>query len=275
MLIDRKMYTKSLCMSELRVMRTRLAQTHFFDARSGPDYASFVFVRQGTATVHTLGRTLEFAEGSLFYIPEGQRFSAVWNGAPGIEFFSLHIINRKLDLQTATRYTLQRVDAMSTSETCARIEEIYALFAAEDRIARIRAVGLYYGLYADILPYLQPEPSRKSHPALVEAIAYIEANYARDFDIGQLAAEVCISESRLYHLFKQELGTTPGRFHNQLRLERATAALRSTDRTVADIAEENGFHSAAYFRETFKAMTGQTPSEYRMLVRSGEPESEA
>lgn len=270
MLIDRKRYTKTLCMSELRVMRTRLAQTHYFDARGGSDYASFVYARQGEAAVHTLGRTQDFAEGSLFYIPEGQRFSAVWSGSPGIEFFSLHIINHKLDLQNTARYSLQRIDAMSTPETGARIEEIFRLFATEERIARVRAIGQYYDFYADVLPYLCAEPTVKHHPALLEAIAYIERHYAQNFDIRRLAAAVCISESRLHHLFKQEMGTTPGRFHNQLRIERATVALRSTDRTVADIAAENGFHSAAYFRETFKAMTGLTPSEYRALVKSGE-----
>lgn len=275
MLVDRKAYTKTLCMSELRVQRTRLAQTHYFDAKSGSGYASFVYARQGTAAVNTMGRTMEFTEGSLFYIPEGQRFSAVWSGSPGIEFFSLHIINRKLDLQKTDRYVIQRIDAMSTPETGTRIRAIYDLFATEKRDDRVRAVGLYYGFYADVLPHLQAEPPMKRNPVLTEAMAYIENNYAQNFDIRHLAAAVCISESRLHHLFREELGTTPGRFHNQLRIERATAALRSTNRTVADIAAANGFHSATYFRETFKAMTGMTPSEYRALVRAGEQEGEA
>ena len=103
MLIDREYYTKTLCMSELRVMRTRLAQTHYFDALGGSAYASIVWASCGSATVHTHGRTYEFAEGSLFYIPEGLQFSAVWNGTPGIEFYSFHIYNHKLDLKNTAR----------------------------------------------------------------------------------------------------------------------------------------------------------------------------
>lgn len=273
MLIDREKYTKTLCMSELHAVRTRLAQTHYFDAMDGAAYAGIVWACRGSATVHTHGRTYEFAEGSLFYIPEGLQFSAVWSGTPGIEFYSFHIYNHKLDLKNTARYALQRVDAMSIPETGARVEEIFRFFAG-DRVSRVRAVGLYYGFYADILPHLQAEPTVNHHPALLEAIAHIESHYTEHFDVGRLAAAVCLSESRLHHLFKNELGTTPGRYHNQLRIERAAAALRSGDRTVADIAAENGFNSSAYFREQFKAMTGMTPAEYRTMARHGEQNEE-
>ncbi|MBQ8416491.1 MAG: AraC family transcriptional regulator [Clostridia bacterium] len=33
-----------------------------------------------------------------------------------------------------------------------------------------------------------------------------------------------------------------------------------------EIAERCGFHFSSYFRETFRQITGLTPSEYRMLV---------
>lgn len=270
MLIEQKIYKKTLCMTELRVLRTHLAQTHFFDSRGGSAYASIVWAAQGSVAIHTYGRTIEFSEGTLFYIPEGQRFSAVWSGSPEIEFFSFHIFNHKLDLKNTTHYALCAIEARSVPETDARVKEIFDLFASGDRVNRVRAIGRYYDFYADVMPHMQIEPAAKYHPALREAIAHIESHYTEPLDVGRLAAAVCLSESRLHHLFKKELSTTPGRYHNQLRIERAAAALRRSDRTVADIAAENGFCSAAYFREQFKAMTGMTPAEYRSLARIGE-----
>ncbi|MBQ8398045.1 MAG: helix-turn-helix transcriptional regulator [Clostridia bacterium] len=274
MFVSSKIYTKTLCMSELHVGHRRMAQTHYFDTANGSEFTSFVFVRRGAVAVHTLGRTLEFAEGSLIYIPEGQRFTAVWRGSPEIEFFNFHIINRKLDLANTDRYVIQRIDALSTSETEAIFRQIFDLFATEQRVDRVRAIGLYYGFYADVLPHLRAEPPVKHNPALLDAAAYIEQNCAADFDIGALAARVCVSESRLYHLFRRELGTTPVRLRNEFRVERAAQALRATDRSIDDIAAENGFHSPTYFRETFKTFTGLTPSEYRALARAGEADGD-
>ena len=86
--------------------------------------------------------------------------------------------------------------------------------------------------------------------------------------MGTLAAAACISESRLFHLFREELGTTPVKFRNEIRAERAAQALRSGTASIDEIAMTHGFHSTVYFRETFKRVTGMTPSEYRTMARS-------
>lgn len=52
-----------------------------------------------------------------------------------------------------------------------------------------------------------------------------------------------------------------------MRVIRASRALHLSDDPIDTIAERNGFHSAAYFRETFKQITGMTPSEYRQSFR--------
>ncbi len=275
MFVSSTIYTKTLCMSELHVGHRRMVKTHYFDTSNGSEYTSFVFVRRGAVSIHTLGRTLEFDEGSLIYIPEGQHFTAVWRGSPEIEFLHFHIINRKLDLANTDRYVIQRIDALSTPETEALFRQVFDLFATGERVDRVRAIGLYYGFYADVLPHLRAEPPVKHNPALLDAIAYIERHCTEDFAISTLAARVCVSESRLHHLFKRDLDTTPIKLRNEFRVEQAAQALRVTERSVDDIAAACGFHSPTYFRETFKAFTGLTPSEYRALVRSGEQGSEA
>ncbi|MBQ3127258.1 MAG: helix-turn-helix domain-containing protein [Clostridia bacterium] len=259
MFISSTIYTKTLCMSELRVGRLRMAQTHYFDTSRGSDYTSFVFARRGAVSIHTLDRTLDFAEGSLIYIPEGQRFTAVWRGSPEIEFLHFHIINRKLDLANTDRYVIQRIDALSTPETEAIFQRVFALFATGERVDRVRAIGLYYSFYADVLPHLRAEPPVEHNPILRDAIAYIERHCTEDFAIRTLAARVCVSESRLHHLFKRDLNTTPIKLRNEFRVERAAHILRSTERSIEDIAAACGFHSPTYFRETFKAFTGLTP----------------
>ena len=260
---QRILYDKKLCMTELRVEHTVFSRVNYFEAVEGRQDSSFIYIVKGSVILNAMGQRLAADIGSLLYIPEGQRYSAVWQGMPEIEYYAFHIISKTYDLTNTDRYAIQRIDLLSTPDTGALFHSVFDLFATEERIQKVRAIGMYYQFYADVLPHLHPMPPIKYNAALLTAIAYIEQNYATDFDMDTLAAAACISESRLYHLFREELGTTPVKFRNEVRVERAAQALRAGDASVDEIASLNGFHSTVYFRETFKGITGMTPSEYR------------
>ncbi|MBQ8509997.1 MAG: helix-turn-helix domain-containing protein [Clostridia bacterium] len=268
-MVETAVYAKKLCMSELRVQRSLFRNSHYFDAGAGNANSSIGYVVKGSVELSMMGRHYHLDAGSLFYVPEGIRYNSIWRGCPEIEFYGLHIISHKPD-PTAERYALQHIPALSTPETGDKIREIFELFATGDRVNKVRALGLYYTFYAGLLPYLETEAPQKYNPALISAINYIEAHYASDFSVDELAVACCVSESRLYHLFKSELRTTPVKYRNEYRIEKAAAALRHGTLSIDDVAETNGFNSAAYFRETFKDFTGLTPSEYRGMVQSPE-----
>ncbi len=263
-------FDKKLCMSELQVEHTYSSRMNYFEAVEGRRDSSFIYIVKGNVTVNAVGQRLSADAGSLLYIPEGQRYNAVWQGTPEIEYYAFHIISKTYDLTNTERYEIQRIDQLSDPETGALFRAVFELFATEERISKVRAIGMYYYFYADVLPHLHAVPAIQYNAALHAAIAYIEQNYSEDFDMGTLAAAACISESRLYHLFREELGTTPVKFRNEIRVERAAQALRAGDRSIDDIAASFGFHSTVYFRETFKRITGMTPSEYRFASRNPE-----
>lgn len=72
-----------------------------------------------------------------------------------------------------------------------------------------------------------------------------------------------LSESRLYHLFRKEMGISPIKYRNEIRVEKAANELRKRNKQISDIAFECGFNSMTYFYEVFKAHTGMKPSEYQ------------
>ena len=264
----RLFYEKKLCMTELQVEHAFFARANYFEAIEGPLNSSFIYIVKGCVTLNAMGQHLSADVGSLLYIPEGQRYHAVWQGNPEIEYYAFHIISKSYDLTNTDRYAIQRVDAMSTPETEAVFRTVFDLFATEERIQKVRAIGMYYHFYADALPYLHASSPVKFNSALLSAITYIEENFDSDFDMSAVCAAACISESRLYHLFREELGITPVKFRNEIRVERAAQSLRAGDTSIDDIASANGFHSTVYFRETFKGITGMTPSEYRAASRN-------
>ncbi len=259
------LYSKKLCMSELRVSHTHYGSAHYYDAGAGKLHSSFGFLVRGEGTLSSAGKTIRLHEGDLFFIPEGIRYHSVWHGQPDVEFYTFEIISRRPDDSTPS-YAMAHIPALSNAETEACFAEIYRLFATDERIEKIKALARYYDFYAKVLPHLSPEPPLAQNSALNSALDYIEQHAQLDFDVAALAAHCCVSESRLYHIFKSRLGTTPVRYRNEIRVENAAHYLRTTDSSIDRIAELCGFHSAAYFRETFREFTGLTPTEYRSMA---------
>ncbi len=261
-----KTFSKHLCMTDLQVQLLEYSHHHFFDATGGKSNSSICYLEKGSLTLQSLHSTLILPEGSLFYIPDGARYHALYTGTPEIKQYCFHIIQRKFDLSEDTYHPAQRIDALSTPETGALFRNIYELFATEDRLRQIEGLGLYYGFYAKLLPLLQAVPFVQYSRCVREAVGYIETHYQKEFSMETLAAACYVSPSTLFHRFKKELGSSPVQFRNQIRIEKATADLRNPDLSIQQIALQNGFRSATYFFEVFKNHSGLTPTEYRRLL---------
>ena len=251
---------------ELVFEKNHVSNSHCFDASNGKINSCFAFVKKGTVTLNSADCQIEIPEGSLFYIPDGVRYNSVWSGKPNIEYYCLHMITNKYDLLSQENYAIQHIPQFSNPNTEAIFDEMYALLKTKDRINEIKAIGMYYILYSDIMPHLKTVTPATHNPALISAMEYIEKYYAENFDINELATFCCISESRLHHLFQSELKTTPIKYRNQLRIENATVDLLRSNDSIEKIAEKNGFHSTTYFRKIFGQYIGISPAKYRKQV---------
>ena len=256
-------YAKKIGIKELIIEKSHLSISHCFDANSGKIHSSFGFIKKGTVVLNFMGNQIRIPSGSLFYLPEGVRYNSIWSGEPDIEYYSIHMVSNKYDLLLRENYAIQYIPEFSTSETEAVFDEIHELFSTGNHIHEMKAVGMYYTLYANVIPYLKSVVPTAYNPVLISAMDYIEKNFSNNFGINDLAAFCCISESRLHHLFQSELNTTPMKYRNQLRVENAASDLLNSSYSMDKIAEINGFHSTTYFRETFRQYMGISPGKYR------------
>lgn len=85
--------------------------------------------------------------------------------------------------------------------------------------------------------------------------------------IEQLARLVGTNEKRLSSEFRDNLGQTVFEYLRDERLRIAQRLLSSTLLSIARIAEEIGFSSAANFATAFRERFGMTPSTYRHQLR--------
>ena len=82
-------------------------------------------------------------------------------------------------------------------------------------------------------------------------------------DLTSLARQLGLSYSRFRRAFRVHTGSSPRQYQLQIRINRAKALLRDTDRSVAEIAEQVGFSAAYYFSRLFSQWTGCSPLKYR------------
>jgi AraC family transcriptional regulator of arabinose operon len=97
-------------------------------------------------------------------------------------------------------------------------------------------------------------------PRVQRAVNHLAAHIAKPFHLSDLAAHCGLSSSRLSHLFQAELGTTPQRFSEKLRLEFAAQLLAQTNLSVAEVAAEVGYEDPLYFSRRYRRAFGHAPS---------------
>jgi len=95
------------------------------------------------------------------------------------------------------------------------------------------------------------------------AIALVHKQPAHPWTVKELAREVGMSRTRFADRFHDLIGLAPMTYLTEWRLQRAAVALRTSHRSVAEIAYASGYVSQAAFTRTFKERFGRSPNAFR------------
>ena len=115
-------------------------------------------------------------------------------------------------------------------------------------------------------------PSGKSRSLLLPALEYIHSEYPNEnISIEYLAGLCGIKSAYFRRIFGSCLGTSPLKYINTLKLNRAKELLSSGLYTVTAAMELSGFRDPSYFSRLFREDTGMSPSEYKKGGESTPP----
>lgn len=95
------------------------------------------------------------------------------------------------------------------------------------------------------------------------ALLLIAQSYQQEIRISQLAHACAMSESHFRKVFAETMGISPLEYVNRYRIRRAMHMLKSTNDSVASIAENCGFLSLTTFNRNFLRHNGVTPTQWR------------
>lgn len=97
-----------------------------------------------------------------------------------------------------------------------------------------------------------------------QLLQYINFNYSNIISLDDLSVLAKVNKTTLISIFKELYATTPIRYINRIRLQKAKELLVNTDTSIGEIADLIGFQSIHYFSRYFKSKENCTPIEYRM-----------
>lgn len=96
---------------------------------------------------------------------------------------------------------------------------------------------------------------------------YIDTNYMNNITLDKLSEIVFMNKFHLVHSFSKYKGISPIQYLINRRVEEAKKLLIDSKLSLEDIAAKAGFSSQSYFNQTFKKLTGMTPTQYRRLKK--------
>ncbi|WP_254053650.1 GlxA family transcriptional regulator [Singulisphaera sp. GP187] len=100
---------------------------------------------------------------------------------------------------------------------------------------------------------------------------WVVEHLAEDLSNERLAERVWMSPRNFARVFRREVGVTPARFIERLRVEAARRRLEESAGSIEQVARECGFGSADSMRRSFVRVIRVPPSDYRARFQSEPP----
>ena len=240
-----------------------------FDNRLGLSQCSLCCLLRGSLRIDAGGRVIEAHGGDLVYFPHRRRYVSHWRDNAECIALYFNFQHRAID-----RYAVRLLPGDPEPfyfQTLPRGEDYPAFFKklledyqTPDR--HLAALADAMALYSRMCDAMARENVPPVQDAIETALIYIETHCTEEFSIADVARKCGLSESRLYHCFREATGASPIEYKNRERIRRAIELLPDAQMSIEDIAEKLNFSSPAYFRRIFKKYAGGQPSDYRHIA---------
>lgn len=147
------------------------------------------------------------------------------------------------------------------------IDVAFGLGSAEDALVPL-AVGTLMLFVEEARRRGLMDDGARLHPAVAAAREVVRQRLHERIGLKDMAEAAHVTPEHLVRLFRQELGTTPGRYLWGERVRAGVHLLEHTRLPVGEIAARAGFQTASHFSRHVQTSAGLRPGELRRRLWS-------
>ncbi|MFE3545524.1 helix-turn-helix domain-containing protein [Nocardia sp. NPDC059177] len=230
-------------------------------------------VLRGGAQVEHAGHRVELTPGAMIFYDTAQPIR--WRSDVLIEDLTIRVPRQRV-----ADYLGVRAEALPAGRVIGaggagsmlagyfrRVADLHATDPGAAAVLAASGVDLF-GAAAAIAAGREPGRAQSDAVSRQQVLNYLHAHFTDPgLSVDRIAAGCRVSRRTLYRLVGEVEGGL-GAMLRRLRVERARALLEAGDqRSIATVATAAGFPNERQFYRAFRAATGMTPGEYRIVAR--------
>lgn len=221
---------------------------------------SFLYIEEGEYIYHFENKSLKVYSGDVLFLPKGSKYEykIISSNTKCFQFeFNLKLNEQILSYQTPT--LLSKKNSEKASKYFSKL------------LTSFRKGNEGFFKSCSIIMYclsLVKDSGEKYKSKIKPAIDYIEQNYTLEFSASFLSSLCNISASQLRRLFQSEIGMSPLKYRNSLRMKEASALLKSRELSVSEISDILKFDTPYAFSKAFKNENGISPKAFQLKNRN-------
>jgi AraC family transcriptional regulator len=236
-------------------------------AQHAHDAPLISLVLQGNATEETKARSRELSSHNLLYTPpyetHGHRFLT-----PG-RWLNIQFTPRWFGRFGANIGSLPSVSVLVAGGSLVNwASRLGAEIRQPDSVSELAIEGALLLLLSDLTRLSSRGERRRPRWFQVVEDA-IEASIAAPPSMTDLAALAGVHPSHLLRTFRQYHGCSVATYVRRRRIERARAAIASSELPLSMIALDAGYADQSHFTRVFRQAFGETPGQYARSLKRG------
>lgn len=126
--------------------------------------------------------------------------------------------------------------------------------------------SVVHELFKSMFQKIHAENLGNIHSTIIKLLEYIDDNYQRDIGLAEIADNFEMNPAYLSILFKEQVGMSYIKYLTKVRMDHAKRLLLEGYK-VGEVSEMVGYSNYRYFCDVFKKHEGQTPNEFKGVVR--------
>ncbi|GGG08203.1 AraC family transcriptional regulator [Paenibacillus abyssi] len=158
------------------------------------------------------------------------------------------------------------IDIKDNGEMAGLFRQLITLRENSAFIARLREKAVLLEIisrYLDQVPVRMLQHRTEELNRLNIIQNYVDQHLHTSISVEEMAGTIHLHPNYFITYFRKHFGTSPLKYVNRKRVEKAKLLLTTTPLSIKEIADQTGFKETNHFTKFFRKETSYSPTEYR------------